>query len=74
MQKARIMIHAKKALRCNGLLLFLTPPALSAAASEYQAVANGRVTPDSGNDGSHFGRLLDSKNAPFADLCDVNGM
>jgi hypothetical protein len=58
----------EKALRCKGLLLFLTPSALSAAASEYQAVANGRVTPDSGHDGSHFGRLLDSKNAPRAEV------
>jgi hypothetical protein len=41
---------------------------LGAAASEYQAVANGRVTPDSGHDGSHFGRLFDSKNAPRVDV------
>ena len=34
----------KKALQHVGFLLFLTPSALSASASEYQAVANGRVT------------------------------
>ena len=38
----------KKALRHKGFLLFLTPSALSAAVSEYHAVANGRDTPDSG--------------------------
>jgi hypothetical protein len=37
----------KNALRHKGFLLFLTPSALSAAASEYHAVANGRDTPDS---------------------------
>ena len=46
----------KKALRHNGLLLFLTPSGLSATVSEYHAVANGRDTPDCGHDGSHFGR------------------
>jgi hypothetical protein len=61
------MRHAKKALRHKGFLLFLTPSALSAAASEYQAVANDRVIPDSGHDGSHFGRLLNGKNVPEAD-------
>ena len=62
------MRHANKALRHKGFLLFLLPSALSTAASEYQAVANDRVTPDSGHDGSHFGRLLDGKNVPQADL------
>jgi hypothetical protein len=37
----------KNALRHKGFLLFLTPSALSVAASEYHAVANGRDTPDS---------------------------
>jgi hypothetical protein len=37
----------KKAQRHNGFLLFLIRSALSAAASEYHAVANGRDTPDS---------------------------
>jgi len=45
----------KTALRHKGLLLFLTPSALSATVSEYHAVANGRDTPDRGHDGSHFG-------------------
>jgi len=49
-------------------LLFLTPSALSAAVSEYHAVANGRDTPDSGHDGNHFGRPLDGRNAPQADI------
>jgi hypothetical protein len=35
----------KNTLRHRGFLLFLTPSALSAAVSEYQAVANGCVTP-----------------------------
>jgi len=37
----------KKPLRHKGFLPFFTPSALSSAASEYHAVANGRDTPDS---------------------------
>ncbi len=37
----------KKPLCHKGFLLFVTPSALSAAASEYHVVANGRDTPDS---------------------------
>ncbi len=58
----------KKALNYKDLLLFLTPSALRAAVSEYHAVADGHDPPDRGHDGSHFGRPLDGRNAPFADL------
>jgi hypothetical protein len=62
------LLTRKKALRHKRFLLFLTPSALSAAVSEYHAVANGRDTPDSGHDGNHFGRPLDGRNAPQTDI------
>jgi hypothetical protein len=58
----------RKALLHKGFLLFLTPPALSAAVSENHAVANDRDTSDSGRCWSDFWRPLDGENAPGADL------
>jgi hypothetical protein len=57
-----------KSLRYKGLLPFLTPSALSVAASEYQAVENDRVTPDSGRCWNDFWRPLGGCNAPEADF------
>jgi len=56
----------KKAFNYKDLRLFLTPSALSAAVSEYHAVADGHDPPDCGHDGSHFGRPLDGSHAPGA--------
>jgi hypothetical protein len=58
----------QKALRHKGLLLFLTPSALSATVSEYHAAANGRDTSDSGRCWSDLWLALDGENAPFPDL------
>jgi hypothetical protein len=54
----------KKALRHKGLLLFLTPSALSVTFSAYHAVANGRDTSDSERCWNDVWRPLDGGNAP----------
>jgi hypothetical protein len=39
--------------------------------SEYRGFADGRDTPDTGHDGSRFGRPLDGRNAPVPDIIDA---
>jgi hypothetical protein len=56
----------RKSLWRKGFIAFLGHADLSVSISEYRGFADGRDTPDTGHDGSRFGRPLDGRNAPEA--------
>ncbi len=67
-RKFKNFAERRKSLWCKGFIAFLGHADLSVSISEYRGFADGRDTPDTGHDGSRFGRPLDGRNAPIADI------